>query len=81
MKYMVSDRDRDKPFGICTEEVLMRMFFDFVQEFVYLRTLVICDNNVSREVERRLRIGFSADYEINLGFSTWSCCLRWYHRI
>lgn len=53
-KYLVAGRERGSPNGVGPEVEMDGMRFEVVDEFIYLGTLVTCDNDVSREVKRRV---------------------------
>ena len=53
-KYMVAGRERGSPSGVGSEVELDGVRYEVVDEFVYLGTLVTCDNDVSREIKRRV---------------------------
>lgn len=61
-KYMVADRDRGIPSGVGAEVVFEADVFKVIEEFVYLGILVTCDNDVSREVKRRIAAANGAFY-------------------
>ena len=61
-KYMVAGRDSGRSSGVGAEVVFDGDVFEVVEEFVYLGTLVTCDNDVSREVKRRIAAANRAFY-------------------
>jgi sorting nexin-29 len=61
-KYMVAGRDKGRSSGFGAEVVIDGDVFEVVEEFVYLGTLVTCDNDVSREVKRRIAAANRAFY-------------------
>ena len=61
-KYMVAGRERGSPSGVGTVVVIDGDTFEVVDEFVYLGTMVTCDNDVSREVKRRIAAANRAFY-------------------
>ena len=61
-KYMVAGRERGSPRGIGAEVEIDGKRFEVVDEFVYLGTLVACDNDMSREVKRRVAAANRAFY-------------------
>ena len=61
-KYMVAGRSRGSNSDVGSEVVFGGEKFEVVDEFVYLGTLVTCDNDVTREVKRRIAAASRAFY-------------------
>lgn len=61
-KYMVAGRERGSPSGVGAEVELDGERFEVVEEFIYLGTLVTCDNDMSCEVKRRVAAANRAFY-------------------
>ncbi|XP_058839579.1 uncharacterized protein LOC131695065 [Topomyia yanbarensis] len=61
-KYMIAGRIRGSNSEVGVEVVLGGDKFEVVEEFVYLGPLVTCDNDVTREVKRRLAAANRAFY-------------------
>ena len=61
-KYMVAGRERGSSGGVGAEVEIDGERFEVVDEFVYLGTLVTCDNDMSREVKRRVAAASRAFY-------------------
>ena len=61
-KYMVAGRVRGSPSEVGSAVVLDGETFEVVDEFIYLGTLVTCDNKVSREIRRRIAAANRAFY-------------------
>lgn len=61
-KYMIAGRQRGSNSGVGSEVVLDGDKFEVVEEFVYLGTLLTCDNDVTREVKRRIAAANRAFY-------------------
>jgi hypothetical protein len=61
-KYMVAGRERGSPTGVGNLVDLEGERFEVVDEFIYLGTLVTRDNDVSREVKRRVAAANRAFY-------------------
>ena len=61
-KYMVAGKERGSPRGVGAEVEIGGERFEVVDEFVYLGTLVTCDNDMSREVKQRVAAANRAFY-------------------
>ena len=61
-KYMVAGRVRGSPSEVGAAVVLDGETFEVVDEFIYLGTLVTCDNEVSREIKRPVAAANRAFY-------------------
>ena len=61
-KYMVGGRERGSSTGVGAAVEMDGDTFEVVDEFIYLGTLVTCDNEVSHEVKRRIAAANRAYY-------------------
>ena len=59
---LVAGRERGSPRCVGAEVEIDGERFEVVDEFVYLGTLVTCDNDMSREVKRRVAVPNRAFY-------------------